>query len=47
MKITPYGDTEPYAPYVEVNGNRYEVVQLLHLECVIRDRATVCFKVKK
>ena len=47
MKITPYGDTEPHTPYVEVNGNRYEVVQLLHLECVIRCRATVCFKVKK
>ena len=47
MKITMYDEIEPFTPYVDVNGHRYEIVQLLHVECVIRGRATVCFKVKK
>ena len=47
IKITPYNETAPFIPYVEVNGNKYEIVQLLHVECVIRGRATVCFRVKK
>lgn len=44
-KITTFDELEPFDPYIEVNGNRYFIVETLHVESVIRGRATVCYTV--
>ena len=44
---TPFGDIDGSQRHIEVNGDRYDIVEVLHTESVIRGRGTVCFKVKK
>ena len=47
MKITQFNEDEPLDPTVEVNGHTYDICEILHVENVIRGRATVCLKVKR
>lgn len=46
MKLTRVNELEPFNPYITVDGDSYDIVDTIYIECVIRGRATVCFKVK-
>jgi hypothetical protein len=47
MKLTAFDETEPFEPYIEVDKIRYPIVEVLHVEKVIRGRATAVYRVKK
>jgi hypothetical protein len=46
MKFTVFDETEPFEPYIEVEKTKYTIMEVLHVETVIRGRATAVYKVK-
>jgi hypothetical protein len=47
MKLTVFDKTEPFEPYTEVEKTKFTIVEVLHVEKVIRGRATAVYKVKR
>ena len=47
LKFTRFDETGEFKRTIKVNGNIYDICEVLHVENVIRGRATACFKVKR